>query len=183
CPDLGAAKKMKDLLIKLKSEGDSIGGIIECIALNVPIGLGEPVFDSLDSEIAKAIFSIPAVKGIEFGKGFSASRMTGSQHNDPLTYINGRVIPKTNNAGGIVGGLSTGSEIIFRVAFKPPASISKPQKTLNIQTLRDEDLIITGRHDPSVVPRAVPIVESMTAIVLADHAIRAGLIAPVIKER
>jgi len=181
CPDLEAAKEMKELISKLRSEGDSIGGIIECIALNVPAGLGEPVFGSLDSEIAKAIFSIPAVKGVEFGKGFEASRLTGSQHNDPLTIIDGKVLPKTNNAGGIVGGLSTGREIIFRVAFKPPASISKPQKTLNIETLREEELIVTGRHDPTIVPRAVPVVEAMTGIVLADHAIRAGLIGPVIK--
>ncbi len=182
CPDPEAAEKMKALIARMRSEGESIGGIIECIALNVPIGLGEPVFDSLDSDIAKVIFSIPAVKGIEFGKGFAASRSIGSQHNDPFTLINGKIIPKTNNAGGIVGGLSTGREIIFRVAFKPPASIMKPQKTLNIETLKEEEVIVVGRHDPSVVPRAVPIVEAMTGIILADHAIRAGLIGPVIKK-
>jgi chorismate synthase len=182
CPDPEAAEKMKELITRMRREGDSVGGIIECIALNVPIGLGEPVFDSLDSDIAKAIFSIPAVKGIEFGKGFAASRMTGSQHNDPFTLIDGKILPRTNNAGGIVGGLSTGREIVFRVVFKPPASIVKPQRTLNIKTLMEEELVVSGRHDPSVVPRAVPVVEAMTGIVLADHAIRAGLIGPVIKK-
>ncbi len=182
CPDQDAAQKMNELLIRLRREGDSIGGIIECIVTNVPVGLGEPVFDALDSDLAKAIFSIPAVKGIEVGSGFNASRMLGSIHNDPFTLIDGKIVPKTNNAGGIVGGLSTGREIVFRVAFKPPASIAKPQMTLNIDTLKEEEIRISGRHDPSVVPRAVPIVEAVTGIVIADHAIRSGLIGTVVKK-
>ncbi|MCS7142899.1 MAG: chorismate synthase [Aigarchaeota archaeon] len=183
CPDPQLAEQMRDLVIKTRGKGDSLGGIVECIVINVPLGLGEPVFSSLDGDIAKAVFAIPAVRGVEFGAGFSAATMLGSEHNDPLGYIDGKILPVTNKAGGIVGGLSTGANIVLRVAFKPPASIAKPQRTLNTSTMREEDVVVTGRHDPTVVPRAVPVVESIVAIVLADHAIRGGFIPPVIKVR
>ncbi|GBC71998.1 Chorismate synthase [Candidatus Calditenuaceae archaeon HR02] len=181
CPDEEAAEAMKRAILEARSSGDSVGGIVECIAQNVPPCLGEPVFDSLDADLSKALFSIPAVKGIEFGAGFRAADMRGSEHNDPLGIIDGEVRPLTNNAGGIVGGLSTGREIIIRVAFKPAASISRPQHTLNIKKREMEEVVVTGRHDPCVVPRAVPIVESVVGIVLADHALRAGLIPPVLR--
>lgn len=181
CPDEEAAEAMKRAILDARSSGDSVGGVVECIALNVPPCLGEPVFDSLDSDLSKALFSIPAVKGVEFGAGFKAAEMRGSEHNDPLGIVEGKIAPLTNNAGGIVGGLSTGREIIVRVAFKPAASISKPQHTLNVMRGVMEDVIVSGRHDPSVVPRAVPVVESVVGIVLADHALRAGLIPPVLK--
>jgi len=181
CPDEEAAEDMKRAILEARSSGDSVGGIVECIALNVPPCLGEPVFDSLDSDLSKALFSIPAVKGVEFGAGFKAADMRGSEHNDPLGLVDGVVRPLTNNAGGIVGGLSTGREIVVRVAFKPAASISKPQQTINVKKRGVEEVVVTGRHDPCVIPRAVPIVESVVGIVLADHAIRAGLIPPVLK--
>jgi len=183
CPDPEMAERMKELIIAMRGEGDTIGGVVECIATGIPTGLGEPIFGSLDSDLARAIFSIPAVRGIEFGAGFRAAAMRGTEHNDPLAMIDGRVVPLTNNAGGVVGGLSTGADIVFRVAFKPPASIAKPQRTLNIATNREEEVIVTGRHDPTVVPRAVPVVEAVTAIVLADHALRAGFIPPVLGRR
>lgn len=181
CPDEEAAEAMKLAILEAKSSGDSVGGVVECIALNVPPCLGEPVFDSLDADISKALFSIPAVKGVEFGAGFRAADMRGSEHNDPLGITGGEVRPLTNNAGGIVGGLSTGREIVVRVAFKPAASISKPQHTLNIKKREMEEIVVSGRHDPCIVPRAVPIVESVVGIVLADHALRAGLIPPVLR--
>lgn len=181
CPDEEAAEAMKRAILEARASGDSVGGIIECIALNVPPTLGEPVFDSLDSDLSKALFSIPAVKGVELGAGFKAAEMRGSEHNDPLGIINGNIRPLTNNAGGIVGGLSTGREVVVRVAFKPAASISKPQHTLNIKSGSMEEVVVTGRHDPCVVPRAVPVVEAVVGIVLADHALRAGLIPPVLR--
>lgn len=183
CPDSEMAERMRRLILSTKEEGDSIGGVVECIATGVPPGIGDPIFGSLDADIAKAIFSIPAVRGIEFGAGFKAASMRGSEHNDPLTLREGRVAPLTNNAGGVVGGLSTGADIVFRVAFKPAASIARPQRTLNISSKREEEIVVAGRHDPSVVPRAVPVVEAITGIVLADHALTAGYIPPVLARR
>ncbi|RLG00729.1 MAG: chorismate synthase, partial [Thaumarchaeota archaeon] len=162
---------------------DSVGGIVECIALNLPIGLGEPVFDGLDCDLAKALMSIPAARGIEFGAGFKAAKMFGSQHNDPFTIRDGEIVSEKNDAGGIVGGLSTGMPLRIRVVFKPPSSISRPQKTVNLEVMRVEELRIHGRHDPVIVPRAVPVVEAVTAIILADHALRAGFIPPVLRKR
>jgi chorismate synthase (EC 4.2.3.5) len=181
CPDEETAKRMAEVIREARASGDSVGSLVECIAVNVPQGMGEPVFSSLDSDLSRALFSIPAVKGVEFGRGFGVVRSRGSENNDPLTLMDGKVLPKTNNAGGIVGGLSTGREIVVRIAFKPPASISKPQRTLNLSTMREEEVVVTGRHDPVIGPRAVPVVESVVAIVLADHAIRAGLIPPVLR--
>ncbi|WP_287586224.1 chorismate synthase [Candidatus Borrarchaeum sp.] len=179
--DLETAEKMIELVIQAENEGDSIGGIIECIVTNVPIGLGEPIFSSLESDISKAIFSIPAVKGIEFGAGFRVSRMKGSENNDKFTFKNGQILTKTNNAGGILGGISTGMPITFRIAIKPTASITKKQESVSISEKKETELQIEGRHDPCIVPRAVPVVESMTAMVLADHAIRYNVIPPVIR--
>lgn len=181
CPDQDSAEKMKNLVVRERGSGDSLGGIVKCIVLSPPVGLGEPVFSSLESEISKAIFSIPAVKGIEFGSGFGGSSRKGSENND--LYVKseeGRVITKTNNSGGILGGLSTGMPIVFRVAFKPASSIAALQKTLNVSTMEENDLVVPGRHDPTVVPRAVPVVECMTAFIIADLAIKGGFIPRVL---
>jgi len=183
CPDLEAAEKMRMKIMEEESKGDSVGGIVECRVLNVPIGLGEPVFSSLESDLSKALFSIPAVKGIEFGAGFEASRLRGSEFNDPFIVKEGKTITPTNRAGGILGGISNGMPIVLRLAFKPTSSIKKPQKTINIETLKEVDLTVLGRHDPCIVPRAVPVVEGMVACVMADHSIRAGLIPQVIKAK
>ena len=171
CPDNKIAKRMIQLIKDVRKNGDSLGGIIECVARNVPVGLGEPVFDKLDADLAKAILSIPACKGFEIGSGFSGVEMTGSQHNDEFFINNNNEIKtKTNNSGGIQGGISNGENIILRAAFKPTATIIRTQKTVdsnnNIVELKGK-----GRHDPCVLPRAVPIVEAMVAIVIADHAL------------
>lgn len=184
CPDQATAQRMKDLVMKSRGEGDSLGGIVECVALNLPVGLGEPVFGSLDSDLAKMAFAIPAVKGVEFGSGFGAARLKGSQNNDEyFVDKGGRIATRTNNSGGIVGGVSSGEPLVYRTAFKPPASIAKKQRTVDVVTKKDVELVVPGRHDPVVVPRAVPIVECCTAIVLADHALRAGFISPVVGGR
>jgi chorismate synthase len=180
-PTLEAAERMRERILEARERGDSVGGIVECVAVNVPIGLGEPVFDALDADLAKAMMAIPGARGVEFGAGFAAARMTGSQHNDPLIVRDGRIISKKNDAGGVIGGLSTGMPIIIRVAFKPTSSISLEQKTVDLRDLSEVRLRIRGRHDPCIVPRAVVVVEAMMAIVLADHAIRAGFIPPVLR--
>jgi len=181
CPDLKSAKRMENLILRMKKQGDSVGGIIECLVLNAPIGLGEPVFNSLESELSKAIFSIPAIKGIEFGAGFNAVKLKGSENNDQFFSRNGKIFTKTNNSGGILGGISNGMPIVFRVAVKPTPSIAKSQKTINLKTKKETFLRIEGRHDPCIVPRAVPVVESLSAIVLADLAISGGFIPRVLK--
>lgn len=145
---------------------DSIGGIIECIATNMPVGLGEPFFDSLESVISHLVFSVPAIKGIEFGAGFSAARMKGSEHNDSIINLNGKT--ETNNAGGINGGISNGNDLIFRIVVKPTSSISQKQKTLNIKTGEMVDLVVEGRHDTCIALRVPVIIEAVTAIALAD---------------
>ena len=162
--------QIEDIIKRVKSSGDSLGGIVECHILGLPIGVGEPFFDSLESKIAHMMFSIPAVKGVEFGSGFSAARMHGSEHNDQYYYDDhsGSVKTKTNNAGGILGGLSNGMPIIFRVAFKPTSSILIKQTTINKQTYQEALLSVRGRHDPCIVPRAVPAVESAAACVILD---------------
>lgn len=183
-PDAGLAEEMKRAVIKSRGEGDSLGGIVECIALNLPVGLGEPVFHSLDSDLAQIALSIPAVKGVEFGSGFASARLKGSENNDQYVVDgSGRISTETNNSGGIVGGVSNGMPLVYRLAFKPPASIAKKQKTVDLSTHKQVELVVPGRHDPVVVPRAVPIVECCTAIVLADHALRAGFISPVLGSR
>ena len=180
CPDSSTAMLMRDAIIKARQEGDSLGGIVECIAINVPIGLGEPIFGALESDISRALFAIPAVKGVEFGSGFRASRLKGSEHNDPYAIKDGKVVTLTNNAGGILGGLSNGMPLLLRVAFKPASSIAKTQRTVDIESMSNSEIVVPGRHDPCVVPRAVPVVEAMVAVVLADHAIRAGIIPPIL---
>ncbi len=183
CPDSVIAQKMKDLIVEERGRGDSLGGIVECTVLGLPVGIGEPVFSSLESELSKAIFSIPAVKGIEFGSGFAGAKLKGSENNDAYTQSpDGRIITKTNNSGGILGGLSTGMPLVFRTAFKPASSIAKSQTSVDMSTGRESELIVPGRHDPTVVPRAVPVIEAMASCVLADLAIRGGFIPKVLKK-
>ena len=171
CPHLATAEKMIERIKAVRSEGDSVGGVIECRVRGVPPGLGEPVFDRLEADLAKAMLSLPATKGFELGSGFAGARLRGSEHNDLFEPRDGRVRTVTNRSGGTQGGISNGEEIVFRVAFKPTATILRPQQTVDIHGAATE-LIGRGRHDPCVVPRAVPIVEAMTALVLVDHWIR-----------
>jgi len=175
CADLKAAKLMEKAVLESKDAGNSVGGIVECIGLNVPVGIGEPIFDSLDVDIAKLLFTIPAVKGVEFGAGFNSSRLKGSENNDQYVIRKGKVVTLTNNSGGILGGLSNGMPIVVRVAFKPTPSISKEQKTVNLRRMVEVPIEVKGRYDACIVPRAVPIVRSAVALVLADHVIRFGL--------
>ena len=171
CPDQTAAKKMISLIEKTRAEGDSLGGVIECVVWNAPVGLGEPVFDKLEADLAKAMLSLPATKGFEIGSGFSSTRMRGSEHNDPFEMRAGKIRTSTNYSGGIQGGISNGEEIYFRVAFKPTATIAREQKTVSASR-EQTNLAARGRHDPCVLPRAVPMVEAMAALVLCDHALR-----------
>lgn len=165
--------EMKYLIEEVRRNKDSVGAIIECFAFEIPAGIGEPLYDSLESKISSAIFSIPGVKGIEFGSGFRASKMLGSEHNDEY-YLdeNNLVKTKTNNHGGIIGGISTSMPIIFRVAFKPTSSIGKLQDTVDLKNMKNSKLKINGRHDPIVALRAIPVVESMTAISILDLLMR-----------
>jgi chorismate synthase len=174
---------MEEAILEAKREGDSVGGIVECIASNVPVGVGEPIFDSLDADIAKMLFDVPAVKGVEFGAGFEAARLKGSENNDPYAIRDGKIVTLTNNAGGILGGLSSGMPILVRTAIKPTPSISKEQKTVDLSKMEETLIRVRGRHDPCVVPKAVPVIESAVAIVLADHMIRAGVIPKVLRGR
>jgi chorismate synthase len=168
CPDLKTAERMEELIREVRKEGDTIGGCVKCMIINVPVGLGEPVFDKLHAELGKAMFSINAVKGVEFGSGFSAVEMRGSEHND---LYNADSTTKTNHSGGIQGGISNGMPIEFRVAFKPVATLIKTQSTINSKG-ENLELEGKGRHDACVVPRAVPIVEAMAAIVILDFYLR-----------
>jgi len=181
CADLAAAEEMARAIEQAKAEGDSVGGIIEGIALNVPVGLGEPVFDTLDGELAKVLFAIPAVKGVEFGSGFSVAGKRGSENNDPFAIKDGKIVIVTNNAGGMLGGVSNGMPIVVRVAVKPTSSIAKNQETVDIENMENATLSVKGRHDVCIVSRAVAVVEAMMAVTLCDFAIRAGLLPRVIK--
>lgn len=183
CPDAGTAEKMRTAILDARKDGDSLGGVVECISTGLPVGLGEPVFASLESDLSRALFGIPAVKAVEFGSGFAGSKRRGSENNDTYYMDHGKVATRTNNAGGILGGLSTGMPLDIRVAFKPAASIAKAQETLDISTKEQARLNVPGRHDPCVVPRAPPIVECVVSMVLADHAIQAGLVPPVLQGR
>ncbi len=171
CPDSRVAEAMIARIHDVRSRGDSVGGVIACRVSNVPVGLGDPVFDRLEADLGKAMLSIPATKGFEIGSGFAGSLMTGSEHNDLFEMREGRVRAVTNRAGGVLGGISSGEDLFFRVAFKPTATILQKQKTVDIHG-HDTELMGRGRHDPCVVPRAVPIVEAMTALVLLDHWMR-----------
>jgi len=174
---------MEEAIVEAKKEGDSIGGIIECLGLNVPAGVGEPLFDSLDADVAKILLAVPAIKGVEFGAGFAVAELKGSENNDAYRMQHGKVVALTNSAGGILGGLSSGMPIIVRVAVKPTSSIAKEQRTVDLRIMEDAKITVKGRHDPCVVPKAVPVIESAVAIILADHMIRAGLIPKVLKEQ
>ena len=182
CPDPVAAEKMRKMILEIKNEGDSIGGIVEAVVRNCPIGLGDPVFDKLEADLSKAIMSIPAIKGVEIGSGFAAAKMRGSENNDEFykEKKTGKIRTKTNNAGGILGGISNGEEIVLRLAVKPPSSIPKAQQTVDTKG-RNKTIKVEGRHDPCLCPRVVPVVESMIALVLADHLMRQKLLQPVEK--
>ncbi|RLG38439.1 chorismate synthase, partial [Methanosarcinales archaeon] len=170
-----AAAEMESRIKEVKAAGDSVGGIVEVIALNVPPGLGEPVFDKLDADIAKAMMSIGAVKAVEIGAGFKSVRMLGSEMNDEFFITEGKVRTKTNNAGGILGGISTGEPIICRIAVKPTPSISKQQRSINMRSMEEVSIKIDGRHDPCICPRIVPVAEAMLAIVITDHLLRSKI--------
>ncbi|MHC1636435.1 MAG: chorismate synthase [Candidatus Methanospirareceae archaeon] len=172
CADLEAAKRMEERIKEVMKEGDSVGGIVEIIALNVPAGLGEPVFDKLDAELAKALMSIGAVKGVEIGVGFEAARMRGSEMNDAFFIENGKIKMRTNNAGGILGGISTGAPIICRIAVKPTSSIAKVQKSVDMRRMEEVEFSLKGRHDPCICPRIVPVAEAMVALVIVDFLMR-----------
>lgn len=163
-----AGEKMRKAIAVARSEGDSVGGIIECIATGLPVGLGDPMFEGVESKIAQIVYGIPAVKGLDFGSGFSGSYLRGSQNNDPFTVQNGTVQTTTNNAGGILGGITTGMPLIFQVAVKPTPSITKQQQSIRLSKMEQQSLSIQGRHDPCIVPRAVPVVEAAAAIAIYD---------------
>lgn len=166
--DDGAGEDMKQLIWAAKQKCDSVGGVIECMAINMPAGVGEPFFDSLESRLAHALFSVPAVKGIEFGKGFALAQMLGSEANDQMYYDDGVVKTYTNNNGGITGGITNSMPVLFRVAVKPTPSIAKVQKTVDLSSKTNTELVINGRHDPCIVQRAVPVIEGVAAWVLLD---------------
>ena len=178
CPDTDAAARMTERIIEARKDGDSLGGVVEAVARNVPPGLGEPVFDKLEADLGRGILSLPACKGFEIGSGFGGVTMTGSQHNDPFYSEGGRVRTRTNRSGGVQGGISNGENIVVRAAFKPTATIMRPQETVDDEG-RSAVIEGRGRHDPCVLPRAVPMVESMMALVLVDHLLRQRTIAGV----
>jgi chorismate synthase len=171
CPDPEATAQMVSLIKTMRKEGNSVGGVIECVVRGVPPGLGEPVFDKLEADLAKAMLSLPATKGFEIGSGFASTRLTGAEHNDAFEMRDGRVRTRTNFSGGVQGGISNGENIFFRVAFKPTATILRPQETVTTSG-ESTQLAARGRHDPCVLPRAVPIVEAMATLVLCDHVLR-----------
>lgn len=171
CPDPAVAQRMIDRIEEARKAGDSLGGVVEAVARRVPVGLGEPVFDRLEADLAKAMLSLPAAKGFEIGSGFAGTRMTGSEHNDPFYAEGGRVRTRTNRSGGVQGGISNGEDLLLRVAFKPTATILREQETVDVHGA-PATIAARGRHDPCVLPRAVPIVEAMMALVLADHFLR-----------
>lgn len=161
-------EQMREAIQAARAEGDSVGGVIECVVRGLPVGVGEPMFDGLENRIARTVFAVPAVKGIEFGAGFAAANMRGSENNDPFTVCGGTIETLTNNAGGILGGISDGMPVVFRAAIKPTPSIAKEQQSVNLNTMQPEALRITGRHDPCIVPRAVPVIEAAAALAISD---------------
>ena len=163
-----AGEKMQQAIDAARMDCDSVGGVIECVITGLPVGLGDPMFDGVENRLAAALFGIPAVKGLEFGEGFAAAGLRGSQNNDAYTMQDGRVVTKTNHAGGILGGITNGMPVIFRLAIKPTPSIAKEQESVSFSEQKDEKLSIVGRHDPCIVPRAVAVVEAVAAIVAAD---------------
>ena len=171
CPDPLLALEMEDLIVKTMKKGDSLGGTIEAVLKNVPVGLGEPIFDKLEADLAKAMMSINATKGFEIGSGFSGTTLLGSEHNDAFEMLDEKVVTSSNHSGGVQGGISNGMPVVFRIAFKPTSTILQKQKSIS-KDLKNVDFAAVGRHDPCVLPRAVPIVEAMAALVLVDHALR-----------
>lgn len=178
CADPDAAIEMESIIRAARSEGDSLGGMVEVIGIGIPAGVGEPVFDKLNAELAKALMSIGAVKGVEIGAGFKSASMKGSQMNDVITIRNKKITTLTNNAGGILGGISDGEPIVLRIAVKPTPSISHEQHTVDTSKMQDTKIKIHGRHDPSIPPRIVPVAEAMVALVLVDMMMRGGFINP-----
>lgn len=176
CPDPDAAARMAVAIEEARRDGDSLGGVVETRITGLPVGVGEPFFDSIESAVAHLAFSIPAVKAIEFGRGFAAARMRGSEHNDAFVLAQGRVTTRTNHAGGILGGLSVGTPVVFRVGVKPTSSIARAQDSVDLTHLQPASLRVTGRHDPCIVPRAVPVVEAVAAMALADLGLRGGFL-------
>ena len=178
CADLSAAKEMEEFILAKKAEGDSVGGIVETIATGIPAGLGEPVFERLDGDLARILMNIGAVKGVEIGLGFDVAGKCGSEINDEYYIENDNIKTKTNNSGGIIGGMSNGMPIISRIAIKPTPSISKCQESIDLEKMENKKIEIKGRHDPCICPRVTVVAEASTAIVLADHMIRSGFIHP-----
>ena len=164
----GAGIKMRQAVENARMDADSVGGVIRCFAVGVPAGVGEPMFDGVENRLASALFGIPAVRGVSFGTGFAAAEMRGSEHNDPFVIENGKVRTRTNHAGGILGGITSGMPVVVNIAVKPTASIAKEQDAVDLQTKENTKLIIHGRHDPCIVPRAVPVVEAVTAITILN---------------
>ncbi len=161
-------EKMRALIAEARAEEDSVGGVVECAVLGLPAGLGDPMFDGMENRIAAIVFGIPAVKGLEFGAGFASATLRGSENNDAFALRDGKIVTETNRCGGILGGITNGMPLVFRAAFKPTPSIAQSQRTVNLQTMEEENLNIVGRHDPCIVPRAVPVVESAAAIAVYD---------------
>ena len=177
------SEEMERLVKQVKLQKDSIGGLIKCVARDYPAGKGGAIFNSMESKISHAIFSIPGIKGIEFGAGFRAANMKGSEHNDPWILKKGKIVTIKNSSGGIIGGISTGMPIVFTIAVKPPATISIPQKTVDIDKMENVEFEFTGRHDPCIVPRVVPVVEAITAVVLLDFLLIEGFIPRVFESQ
>lgn len=165
-PDAGA--KMREKIAEARAQGDSVGGVIECIITGLPAGIGDPMFGGMESRIAQIVYGVPAVKGLEFGNGFSGSLLRGSENNDPFTVENGSIGTLTNHAGGILGGITTGMPLVFRAAIKPTPSISIPQQSISLSDLSEQPLVVKGRHDPCIVPRAVPVIEAAAAVAIFD---------------
>jgi chorismate synthase len=180
CSNAQTALVMEQVIIKSREAGDSLGGVIEVIALGVPAGLGEPVFDTLEGELSNAFFAIPAVKGVEFGAGFNVAHLKGSENNDPLTIREGKILSTSNRAGGVLGGITTGMPIVARLAIKPTPSIPQTQRSVDIRTSSISEINVTGHHDPCIVPRAVVVAENAMAVVLCDLALRAGKLPSVL---
>lgn len=176
--DPSAVEAMSQAIMQARKEGDSIGGTVEVLAIDVPAGLGSPVFGKLDADLAGALMGIGSVKGVEIGAGFRAALMRGSEMNDEFTLDKGDIKTRTNNSGGILGGISSGMPVICRIAVKPTPSISRRQRTVDMSNMETADIVIAGRHDPSIVPRIVPVAEAMVALVIADHMIMSGRICP-----
>ncbi len=176
CADVEAADRMIEEIEAARKDRDSVGGIIEAVVTGLPPGVGEPFFESIESALAHLLFSIPAVKGVDFGAGFRVASMRGSEHNDPFAVEAGRVVTETNHAGGILGGITNGMPVTFRVAVKPTASIAKPQRSVDLATMMPTEIVVTGRHDPCIVPRAVPVVENAAAMAILDLMLAGGFL-------